>query len=95
MSRYKKILGVTDSTQNAPAMGIIPQLETDMYIPYHSHDRLDVMSYRIYRDPQYWWVILAANAYQIEFDIVEGEILRIPYPLSSALAAIKDNTKDG
>lgn len=69
-------------------MGTIISQPTDLYITYRSSDRLDLISNRIYGDSQYWWVILAANEYQIEFDIVAGEILRIPYPLPPVLNAI-------
>ena len=59
--------------------------DTDAYIEFNDQNRLDNISYRAYGDPQYWWLILHANGYQIEFDIEAGELLRIPYPLSSAL----------
>ena len=59
--------------------------DNDAYVEFNDQDRLDNMSYRAYNDPQYWWVILHANDYQIEFDIEAGELLRIPFPLESAL----------
>ena len=94
MARYNNIFKVDAATDNIPALGIIPELESDVYLMYNSADRLDLISYRVYGDSQYWWVILGANEYQIEFDIDPGEILRIPYPLSDALAAIRKNINE-
>ena len=94
MGRYNNILKTTAATDNIPAVGEIPELETDVYLMYNSADRLDLISYRVYGDPQYWWVILSANEYQIEFDIEPGEILRIPYPLSTAIAAMRKNINE-
>lgn len=89
--RYKNIYKIKSETEAIPPLGEIQHRESDLYIPYNGADRLDSISYRTYNDPQYWWVILAANEYQIEFDIVEGEILRVPFPLSSALQDMKEN----
>lgn len=58
---------------------------TDVYITFRDADRLDIISNTIYGSPEYWWLILVANNYSIEFDIEEGEILRIPLPLADAL----------
>jgi len=91
MSRYDNLFNVGSATENIPPVGEIPKKETDVYLPYNDTDRLDLMSYRVYADPQYWWLILAANGYQLEFDIEYGEILRVPYPLSETLNAIREN----
>ena len=89
--RYNNVYKVRSATQAIPPLGTVVDRETDLYIPYNGADRLDTISYRVYGDPQYWWVILAANEYQIEFDIIEGEILRIPYPLTDVLNDMRDN----
>jgi len=91
MSRYKNIFNVKSALDIIPSMGEIPRMNSDVYITYISSDRLDMISNRIYGDPQYWWVILAANGYQIEFDIEYGEILRVPYPLADAINSIRKN----
>ncbi len=67
----------------------INRRETDVYIEINDQDRFDRISYRAYGDPQYWWLILQANGYQIEFDVEAGELIRIPYPLSAALSDIE------
>ena len=66
----------------------IENRDSDVYIEYSDHDRLDLISFRIYNDPSYWWLILHANGYQLEFDIEPGELLRVPYPLELALRDI-------
>ena len=91
MSRYKKVFNAQSATDTIKPVGKIKERETDLYITYNAADRLDMISYRVYDDPQYWWVILAANGYQLEFDIEDGEILRIPAPLSDVLADIRKN----
>ena len=62
--------------------------DTDIHIEFNNVDRLDLISYRIYKDPSYWWIILHANGYSIEFDIEEGELIRIPYPLDDAISDV-------
>ena len=66
----------------------VKQRDTDIHIEFSDNDRIDLISYRIYGDPKYWWLILHANGYQLEFDIAPGELLRIPYPLEFALGDI-------
>ena len=91
MSRYKDIFNVQAATDRLPFVGEIEYRETDVYVTFNSADRLDLVSHRVYGDSQYWWVILYANGYQIEFDIDDGEILRVPYPLSDVLSDIREN----
>ena len=69
---------------------LINNRETDIYLEINDQDRLDLISYRIYGDPTYWWLILRANGYQIEFDIEAGELIRIPFPLELALNDIRN-----
>jgi len=89
--RYNSIYRVKTATESIPSLGEIANRDSDLYITYNGADRLDLISHRVYGDSQYWWVILAANEYQIEFDIIEGEILRVPYPLMDVLADMREN----
>ena len=89
MGRYNSTFKIEKATDRPSPTTVISDRETDVFIAYNAADRLDLISYRIYGDAQYWWVILAANGYEIEFDIAEGEILRIPYPLTDAIKDIK------
>lgn len=90
MSRYDEIFNIKSAKDVVASIDEIPTMDSDLYITYNSSDRLDLISNRVYGDPKYWWLILAANGYQIEFDIPVGEIIRIPYPLSNALSHIRN-----
>lgn len=91
MGRYKSIFKINKPEERPAATTVIEDRDTDIHVTYNAASRLDQISYRVYGDSQYWWVILAANGYEIEFDIVDGEILRIPYPLTDAIKDIKGN----
>lgn len=92
-NRYREIFKLRKTKDNVPPPNTPPyrisDRESDLFMPYYGSDRLDLISNRIYGSPNYWWVILAANNYQIEFDIESGEIIRIPYPLNSVLEEIR------
>lgn len=67
----------------------IPKMSTDYYTYYKlGQTRLDVLSYDYYNDPNYGWLILQANPElkSLEFGIKDNTLIRIPYPLESALA---------
>jgi len=52
--------------------------------------RLDKISLKYYNNPLYDWLILMANpSYLIEFDIPDGTIIRIPFPLERALGEFR------
>ncbi len=68
---------------------MIKYRSTDVYIEYNAEDRLDLISNRYYNNPAYYFVILHANDYSIEFDIEDGELLRIPIPLNLALLDVE------
>lgn len=88
MKRYEDIYKVDRPTQNIKNF-TVKKRESDLYVPFMSEDRLDLMSNRIYGHPDYWWIILNANNYDIEYDIEYGEILRVPLPLSEVMEEIK------
>lgn len=90
--RYADFLDVSMPNENVKDFTILHR-DTDVFIPYHEADRLDLISDRYYGSPEYWWVILSANDYQLEFDIEAGEILRIPYPLNEVIAEIRRQVK--
>lgn len=78
-----------------PFIPIIKQ-NTDYYIMYDSSKkRLDNISYEFYQDPNYGWLILQANPEysSLEFNISNGVVLRIPYPLENALNKYRDDIK--
>jgi hypothetical protein len=67
---------------------ILPFIGTDITDVYKQGvTRLDILSQKYYNNPYYGVLILMANPSlaSIEFDIKDGETIRIPYPLQSAI----------
>jgi len=67
----------------------VPVQSSDVSVEYKRNTRLDILSQQYYGVPYYGWLILQANPSYggLEFDIPEGSILRVPYPLIGALQA--------
>lgn len=62
--------------------------KTDKYVRYDKKSmRFDKLSYDYYNSPDYAWLILQANPElgSIENFIVDGSILRIPYPFEETI----------
>lgn len=51
-----------------------------------SYNRLDKLSNKYYGSPFYDFLILYANGYMSEFDIPDGTLIRIPFPLAKVKA---------
>lgn len=84
--RYSKFR--TDGKISVPPSIKIAPKSTDFFETYvKGVTRLDLVSYDYYRDPSYDWLILMANPDlgNMEFEIPDGALLRIPYPLSTTL----------
>lgn len=67
---------------------VIDKDTTDLYITYDKNKmRMDMLSYKYYGDPNYGWLILQSNLHigSMEYNIPDGVIIRIPYPLSTAI----------
>ena len=85
-NRYTKLIrnGVL---KKVPKVSI-PNKTSDVYITYRKGvTRLDNVSYDVYGDPGYDWLILLANqnVASLEFEIPDGYELRVPYPLQQTL----------
>jgi hypothetical protein len=66
----------------------IRKKKSDKYITYDKKSmRFDKLSYKYYEDPDYGWLILQANPElgSIENFIVDGSIIRIPFPLDDTI----------
>lgn len=66
----------------------IPLAQTDKSVVYKlTRTRLDKLSQTYYNNPYHGFLIMLANPQfgGLEFDIKDGEIIRIPYPFESAL----------
>ena len=73
---------------NIPPTVKIPVKSTDFYETYRlGISRLDLISYDYYGDPGYDWLILLANPSlpDLEYNIPDGTVIRIPYPLDMTL----------
>ena len=51
-------------------------------VTLETENRLDIIAYKYYGSPRYWWVIALANYIIDPFDIPAGSVLRIPPLLS-------------
>ena len=66
----------------------IPVLSTDKSVIYKlTRTRLDKLSQTYYNNPYHGYLIMLANPQYggLEFNIKDGDIIRIPYPFDSAI----------
>lgn len=58
--------------------------------------RLDLLSYKYYKDSGYEWVILQANPQlsSMEFENEDNTIIRIPYPIEDVLMYYEIDVKN-
>jgi hypothetical protein len=86
-NRYSNFIKKDGSLTRIPFIAIAPS-SSDKFVAYHlGKSRLDRISYSEYGDPNYEWLILQANPTYgfFEFNIPDGALLRIPYPLENAI----------
>ena len=69
----------------------IPLTETDVYVITTIGDRLDLLAYTYYKNPEHWWVISAANnnINKGSMFLTPGTQLRIPTEVQSILNEYK------
>jgi hypothetical protein len=78
---------VNGTIKIVPGITIDPK-STDYFETYTlGLSRLDIISSEYYGDPNYDWLIMLANPEygSLEYNIPDGSVLRIPYPLSTTL----------
>jgi len=84
--------------------GVVELLPKFRYIPQNSDreevwqvdkSRMDLISYKYYEDANYDWLIMLANEdiSHLEFEIPDGTIITIPFPLEPALNQFKNQLK--
>ena len=73
----------------------ISTLPSDKYVEWNvGKSRMDKLSQTYYGSPFYDWLILYANPQFIsEFDIPDGVIIRIPFPLDDAKSEYESKIK--
>ena len=81
-NRYA-ILTNSDGTIDPMPFVSLPINSSDKYETWNTeYSRLDKLSQKYYGNPFYDFLILYANGYMSEFDIQDGQLIRIPFPLS-------------
>lgn len=84
--RYKKF---REDGQIKPIPGLkIPLANTDKTVVYTlGETRLDILSQTYYNDPYHGFLIMLANPQYggLEFNIKSNDIIRVPFPLNSAI----------
>lgn len=85
--RYATLKNTDGTTDRMPFVKI-PKNASDKYENWNPDtSRLDRISQKYYGNPFYDFLILYANAiYTNEFDIPDGALIRIPFPLVKAKA---------
>lgn len=85
VSRYKNVRTIQDKDTAKIYHETVNQYkipekddESTYIVGIETENRLDLVSYRSYSTPKYWWVIALANNIIDPFDVPYGTILRIP-----------------
>ena len=85
---YKRysILKNTDGTTDMMPFVKIPERASDKYEYWNTEfSRMDKIAQKYYGNPFYDFLILYANpSFISEFDIPDGTLIRIPFPLAQA-----------
>jgi len=84
-NRYA-ILKNDDGTINSMPFIQIPERSSDKYEYWNTtFSRMDKLAQKYYGNPFYDFLILYANpTFMSEFDIPDGTLIRIPFPLAQA-----------
>lgn len=73
----------------------IPVSEDDFYVISTMGDRLDLLAYDFYGDPNYWWIIASANSLPGDSMYPPiGAQLRIPFDSREAFSKYKYENKN-
>ena len=89
-NRYQQFL--VDGEQTVLPYVTLPRKSTDVkYIYRAQQTRLDKISQEYYNSPYFGWLIMLANPNYVggEWNIPDGTILTIPYPLITSLQDYK------
>ena len=87
-NRYSRFL-INGKYEMVPSVPIYGKSTDYMEIYKAGATRLDLLSSKYYGDPNYDWLIMMANPEygSMEYDIPDGAILRIPFPLNLTIDA--------
>ena len=89
-NRYSNFL-VNGEQTVVPYLTLQPKISDKKYIYRVGQSRLDKISQQYYNSPFFGWLILQANPEftGFEFNIPDGSVLTIPYPLVTSLQEYK------
>lgn len=83
-NRYAILIN-NDGTTDLMPFVLLPVNQSDKYETWNTEfSRLDKLSQKYYGNPFYDFLILYANGYMNEFDIPDGQLIRVPFPLAKA-----------
>ena len=83
-NRYA-LLNNSDGTTNLMPVITLPSNASDKYESWTLNSRMDKFANKYFGSPFYDFLIMIANPQYIsEWDIEEGTVIRIPFPLSKA-----------
>ena len=81
------ILVNSDGTTDMMPFVQLPVNQSDKFENWNTYNcRLDKFAQKYYGNPFYDFLILYANGYMSEFDIPDGTLIRIPFPLAKVKA---------
>lgn len=88
--RYQKFL-LNGQQTVVPYVSIGSRTTDQKYVYIKNKTRLDKLSFEKYGTPYFGWLILAANPSYggLETNIPDNSVLKVPYPLLSALKDYK------
>lgn len=93
ISRFKQFIKDNELT-TLPFLEI-PENTDDIFVNYRvNQTRFDRLSNKYYNDPTLGWLIMMGNPNKsIEFDFEDGDVIRIPFPVETALQSYFDSLK--
>jgi hypothetical protein len=99
MDRYTNIeIKKNETNKRVYKTTLYPKIEVDendIYIYPNTEDRLDLLAYKYYGDPSYWWIIAHANHIgKGTMKVVSGNQLRIPQNLNKIFSDFKKLNED-
>ena len=87
MDRYKQFR-INGMVNNVPLIKLKRKISDKIETYKMGSTRMDLLSYKYYKDPNYDWLILLANPEygSLEFNITDNSTILIPFPLEATLA---------
>jgi hypothetical protein len=85
-NRYAILVNSNGTTDMMPFVQL-PVNQSDKFESWNTEfSRLDKLANKYYGNPFYDFLILYANGYMSEFDIPDGTLIRVPFPLAKVKA---------